>query len=163
MATLAKDLALTLHAGQRYGKLPYAAHLSDVVGILEEMVPPPHLSQDLIDAAWLHDALEDTSVSAEAILEASSPETLAIVQALTNTDEGPNYQALAEVEGAALVKLADRLANVRRCYKGDLVDPKHHRKFLKYRGQHDKLTALYSCEYGRKITSELARLLFPAS
>ena len=58
-------LAQAVHAGQRYGTRPYVGHLIDVTSILArgDLV----FDDELMAAAWLHDAIEDTAATREHI------------------------------------------------------------------------------------------------
>ncbi|MCR0985733.1 HD domain-containing protein [Roseomonas populi] len=116
MTLLAATLASRLHAGQvdKQGA-PYIDHLTAVVGILRERWPeaPPHA----LEAAWLHDAMEDTGASAESLrAEGVSEEAIQLVQLLTKP-AGAIYQdwiAALAASGdlwAIRVKLADNAHN----------------------------------------------------
>lgn len=117
MVERAAMLGRLAHAGQRYGDRPYTVHLEAVVGALgEHGVDDP----ELVAAAWLHDVVEDTEVPAEALDEEFGARIGALVRALT-VPEWDDPQAAAEdswtrittTPGAVVVKLADRIANVR--------------------------------------------------
>ena len=112
----AKKFATKKHAGQRYGKKAYTAHLKDVYDITVFF----ELSENIRVAAWLHDTLEDTDTT----LEELSREFGAVVAALVYlvTDEpGENRKERAEntlpktrmSDEAIALKLSDRMANVK--------------------------------------------------
>lgn len=109
-------LAAVLHAGQvdKAGQ-PYIDHLRRVTEILGRRWPDA--TQDDIDAAWLHDAIEDTSATGADLLAAGvSARTVEIVEALTRP-EGPAYlewiEAIARAgdQSVIRVKLADNEDN----------------------------------------------------
>lgn len=115
--TRAATLARIAHAGQTYGADPYERHLADVVGVLGEVgIDDP----ELLAAAWLHDVVEDTGVSSEDLAAEFGARVAAIVDAVSLRPDLPRQVArpdswarAAATPGAVLVKLADRVANVR--------------------------------------------------
>lgn len=119
----ARQMAIKAHGDQLYGDLPYVVHLDAVAELVA-----PH-GQDAIVIAYLHDTLEDTALTIEEIEAAFGP-TVARCVSLMTDPEGPSRKtrkaalharltAVAveypgEPDGLALVvKVADRLANVR--------------------------------------------------
>lgn len=110
-------LAERLHAGQtdKVGA-PYIGHLARVAANLERRWPDAPL--DEVEAAWLHDSLEDTEATEASLLaEGVSAETVRIVRAVTRPEGATNYLAwIAELAAsgdmpALRVKLADNLDN----------------------------------------------------
>lgn len=111
----ARDFALQAHGDQKYGDFPYSYHLDAVAALVPE---------EYKTLAYLHDVLEDTSVTEDEILKHFGPDTLRGVRALTDP-KGPNrkerkrllHERLAglgpEDCGVLIVKTADRLANLR--------------------------------------------------
>jgi len=83
--------------------------------------------QDMIEAAWLHDVVEDTDTKLKEVEEMFGTEVSKLVSAVTN-EPGPNrktraaltYPKIRETTGAVALKLADRIANVEA--GGKLVD-----------------------------------------
>lgn len=112
----AKAFAIEKHKNCRYGELPYEFHLEAVVREL-----PENASEELKAAAWLHDTVEDTSVTLFEIRELFGGKVARLVDVVTD-EPGANrkerkagmYKKLVAgpAEGRAL-KLADRLANMR--------------------------------------------------
>ncbi len=117
-------LAEDAHRGQkRASGEPYVNHASEVAAIVGRL----RLDTDSIAAALLHDVVEDTPVALERIREICGPNVGAIVDGLTKigrvrfrTDseqQVENYRKLllsmAEDARVILVKLADRLHNMR--------------------------------------------------
>ena len=128
----AKAYAASHHGTQRYGKgelsFPYTKHLGDVAAVVEEFL---HLREGvgdgshLIAAAWLHDTVEDTSVTFENVLEEFGRNIARIVFAVSN-EPGKNRRERHERtypkiraagRDALIVKLSDRIANVRHSVK----------------------------------------------
>jgi (p)ppGpp synthase/HD superfamily hydrolase len=110
-------LAAQLHAGQtdKAGQ-PYVGHLARVAARLVQRWPDA--TRDEIEAAWLHDCLEDTEATEASLLAAGvSPRTIEIVRAVTRP-EGSDYLAWIAVLAARQdvsvlrVKLADNADNI---------------------------------------------------
>jgi (p)ppGpp synthase/HD superfamily hydrolase len=117
----AKVLAIEAHGAQRYGDRPYADHLAAVVGVLERFGGSleDEWTAPILVAAWLHDALEDTALTKDAIQEQVGDIVADLVWRVTD-EPGANrkarkaatYPKLQQNERAVILKLADRIANV---------------------------------------------------
>lgn len=116
----ARDYALIAHHGQRYGTgpLPFASHLIDVNDVLVSF----HIIDPvLLATGWLHDILEDTPTTRTQLLE-NFPENIVRLVELVTDEPGQNraerktrtYPKTATDQNAVVVKLADRIANIRR-------------------------------------------------
>jgi len=111
-----KEYAILKHGEQRYGDEPYVYHLLKVVSLVQTT---PSCTMDLLAAAWLHDALEDTDATEEEILALTNPRVLEIVKTVTDKP-GKNrrarheatYPGIALDRDATILKVCDRLANV---------------------------------------------------
>jgi len=118
----ALDFAALAHTGQMYGTQPYIAHLIEVTDVLQEFVP--HAEESMRAAAWLHDAVEDTSVTLVDVRNEFGLHVADLVDAVT-TEPGKNrkernaltYPKIHRTPGAVTLKLADRIANVRSCWR----------------------------------------------
>jgi RelA/SpoT family (p)ppGpp synthetase len=112
------------HSGQtRASGKPYISHPVAVAGVLAEM----HLDVESLCAAILHDAIEDTEATSEAISKEFGEDVATIVEGVSKLDklsftnhgeaqvESFRKMMLAMVEDirVILVKLADRLHNMR--------------------------------------------------
>jgi (p)ppGpp synthase/HD superfamily hydrolase len=103
-------LAAAAHAGQvdRVG-VPYVAHVRAVAAALRP------LGEELAMAGLLHDVLEDTSWTADGLLEGGVPAAVvATVQAVTKVPGLPYAEMVRRVAAdpaAALVKIADNAHN----------------------------------------------------
>lgn len=104
--------AADLHAGQidRLGS-PYVGHVARVAGHLLRLWPD--IADDILHAAWLHDAVEDTGIGPDDIRRRGYSEaTVGVVLALSRT-EGEIYERyidrlIATGDAAALkLKIAD--------------------------------------------------------
>lgn len=126
-------VARAAHAGQtdKAGR-PYTEHLSAVA----EGVRARGGSDDLVAAAWLHDALEDGVLSEEWLDAARLPQrTKDVVRALTRRpDEEPEAYArrILATPGARLVKAADLAHNADPQRLAALDEPTARRLARKY-------------------------------
>lgn len=113
----AEALAESCHKDQKYGEtLPYVKHLADVVAVLIRFKVT---DEDILCAGWLHDSLEDTSLSPNHIEYMFGRRVLDLVQRVTN-EPGKNrkerhektYGKIVASDDAITLKLADRIANL---------------------------------------------------
>lgn len=134
LVTAARKLAYDAHRDQRYGDKPYAAHLLAAANVLFEF---SCWTLELLAAAWLHDSIEDAGLTRERIAEICNERVAELVWRVTD-EPGKNrrerktatYPKIAADPQAILIKLADRIANVRACLAGN-----------------SKLLAMYRKEY----------------
>jgi (p)ppGpp synthase/HD superfamily hydrolase len=122
--------AATKHGDQKYaGGLPYTHHLAAVEAVLQRFGPARVLSlasetpltdQVMLEAAWLHDVVEDRGVKVKEIREMFGDEVARLVEAVTD-EPGENrkarkfatYPKIRDAGPLAVrLKLADRIANV---------------------------------------------------
>lgn len=111
----AEHFAREKHEGQEYGGESYVdGHVAKVVAVLKDFgVHPAYVA-----AGWLHDVIEDTPTSREDIARKFGEQVASLVWACTGI--GPNrrarnediYQKIEDHPQAAIVKVADRIANV---------------------------------------------------
>ena len=110
------SLAVSSHQHQKYGNEPYTKHLKDVVSVLKSF---GIVESSLLAAAWLHDAVEDTPLTIEAVQAEFGADVASLVYAVT-TEPGKNrkernaktYPKIKAIKEAVYLKLADRIANV---------------------------------------------------
>lgn len=120
----AKFFAAVKHGNQQYSSgLPYTHHLAQVEAVLRRFghtrdhFDPSDM--DLLEAAWLHDVVEDTTTKLKEISEMFGDKVAELVGAVTN-EPGPNrktrhaltYPKIRKTPDAIILKLADRIANV---------------------------------------------------
>ena len=120
----AYEFSAEAHSGQlRLSGEPYVQHPLEVANILAEM----HMDQDTLVAAMLHDVIEDTETGKEKISSEFGPDVATIVDGLSKLTQiefdspaekqASNFQkmlmAMADDIRVSLVKLADRLHNMR--------------------------------------------------
>lgn len=103
------------HKGQyRQGGLEYVTHPIEVANMIREK----GLTDEMVMTALFHDLLEDTDATEADILALSNDVVLDAVKRLTKVE---GYQMDAYIQGirdneiAKLVKLADRIHNLRHC------------------------------------------------
>lgn len=106
-----------------YDGNPYSVHLVMVVNYAQKYIHkiPELYRDDVINACWLHDTIEDTRNTYNDIKAISNEKVANIVYALTN-EKGKNrkeranekyYQGIVSEPYAKFVKLCDRLANAK--------------------------------------------------
>ena len=111
------SFARKAHAGQEYsGGDFHEKHLGRVVATLRDF---GETREPLLAAAWLHDTVEDTSVTVEDIRREFGDDVADLVWRLTDEEGGSRRErhskTHAKIRGrteAVRVKLADRIANV---------------------------------------------------
>lgn len=125
-----KFFAATKHGDQKYaGGLPYTHHLAAVEAVLRRFGPrrgepfyaaQEHGADPVLEAAWLHDLVEDRGVKVKEIREMFGDEVADLVAAVTD-EPGENRKVRKALTYpkiraagylAVRLKLADRIANV---------------------------------------------------
>lgn len=146
---LAIEIATAAHGGQKYSDTePYTVHLAAVAAVLLEL---KCRDDEMQAAAWLHDVLEDTEETPVTLLtKGVCVRVLALVDAVTNRP-GRNradrhvktYSRMRYIPDAVLLKLADRIANVRASHinRRDLLK-------MYRREQNGFISALWMKEHG---------------
>lgn len=122
-------LAYSAHGPQKYGeKAPYLVHLFDTYNVLLRY---GHDRSELLAAALLHDAIEDTPTNYSQVLQATNKEVAEIVYACTDelgrSRKERKVRTLKHLhawtthsgEAALTVKLADWIANVQASLRED--------------------------------------------
>lgn len=105
------------HSSQRYLKDPYTKHLRDVTDVLFEF---NFYEDDLLASAWLHDILEDTPCPLALLIYEFGNDIAQLVHAVSDGKAGTRrkrkaeaYEKMQLLPRATIVKLADKIANVR--------------------------------------------------
>lgn len=123
-----KKFATEAHAGQMYGEYPYSYHLCEVSNLVFEY---GHFFQAV---AWLHDVCEDTHILYNHIHNVFGEHIARNVHLLTDLPGDNRKERKAKTyarfkatdpldfEEAFVVKVADRLANVRACVRTKNTD-----------------------------------------
>lgn len=104
------------HGNQSYDIYPYVYHLKEVARIAREL----GYDDDIIIAAYLHDILEDTSLSYNDIKQAFGLEVAEIVYCVTDElgrnrkeRKAKTYPKIKSSWKATVVKICDRAANIK--------------------------------------------------
>lgn len=115
----AREFAFDAHEGQMYGDKPYITHVLAVVAVARDF-RIDLLGDEYIQACFLHDVVEDTDIGVDEISEKFGPRVAELVAAvscvkgLTRKEKFKEaYPRIRATKGAVLVKLCDRIANVR--------------------------------------------------
>jgi (p)ppGpp synthase/HD superfamily hydrolase len=131
-----KKFAAWAHAGQMYGPHPYTQHLDEVADIAS-VLADNMVSADVLEAVgYLHDVIEETPVTRLFLDEMFGGVKAKAVALLTDPDLPTRREKKAELHrrlkhldendvasrAALLVKLADRLANVKACVRNGNSD-----------------------------------------
>jgi len=128
----ARQVAIVAHGDQTYGDgplFPYVKHLDDVVDVLKEFGVD---SAAFIIAGYLHDSIEDGQLSYNDINKYFGTEVAEMVYCVTD-ELGRNRQErkkktlakTAQNPGAVVLKLADRIANIRHGGRIDMYKKEH--------------------------------------
>lgn len=132
-------IATLAHSGQTdKAGLPYIDHPRRVVGLLNT----PTTQEQVV--AWLHDVVEDTPVTLDAIAAAFGPAVAAAVDAITHRRNEPRVDYYARVRAnptAVRVKLADIADNTNPDRLAALDPATAERLTRKYAKAVDTLTA----------------------
>lgn len=115
----ARRFATEVHGFQKYdsGTEPYIVHLAEVRDVLVEFGWGD--DTELLVAAWLHDAVEDTCATRAAIEEKFGGRVGKLVWSVTGEGETRKarnedaYAKMVEHQDSIILKLADRIANAR--------------------------------------------------
>ena len=137
----ARAWATEQHGDQRYGDLPYLAHLDHVVEVLQRFGYGEET--DLLIAAYLHDVIEDAGETRASVAEAWGEKQGLLAWLLTTPDaarwvartrllniQWKHTKRSPNASLAATVKLADRIANVEASWATK------HRILFTYREEH---------------------------
>lgn len=116
----AKRFAEKAHLGQKYGELPYSYHLGGVVSLVAGRMEHDPMLSTYVAVAWLHDTLEDTTVTFKDIIDEFGLAIATAVLALTKSDE-LSYEhymiGCCENSLAREVKICDTLFNLSESFK----------------------------------------------
>lgn len=159
---LARDLAVHFHGDQKYGPRPYVFHLDQVADIVAPW------GEDAVIIAFLHDALEDTTIAVSTIGNIFGALVADCVQAVSDSPglnraqrKANTYRSLGAIGGdsrqslALAVKAADRLANVRQSVKFGNAD-----KVEMYREEHPAFRkAVLRAQLNEELVAEASMLL----
>lgn len=152
MEERAMYMAVRAHKDQKYGTQPYSAHLADVVRRVKTITDDP----EVIAAAWLHDTIEDTTVTYGDIERAFSKNVADMVWAVTGIGQNREEKManaiakIAKTPGAELVKSADRLSNASAS-----KDENKMKLYQRYKDEHTNLSPVLG---NNALAKELVKL-----
>lgn len=124
MATVkdAAKFAARSHGNQKYGSHAYAYHLDKVYRNAVRFGGSEAEQQ----AAWLHDVIEDTSVTKGEVAKLFGGTVAKIVDLVSNrASKEVTFKRVRTDRSAVFVKLCDRLANVTAGSKNDMYRKRH--------------------------------------
>lgn len=162
----AKDFAIESHNSQKYGKYSYEVHLTNVVSVLfRNDILLFYKNYNLLASAWLHDILEDTTISKEEFIDRFGESIYETVWSLTD-GEGNNreekktkmYSKLIHNQDGIIIKLADRIANLEFSIINQNMN-----HVVKYINENDALNINLEnhikTELGNKLLNQLNKLV----
>ena len=149
-------LAAEYHKYQQYGFKPYLYHLLDVWFEAERFCNENNIKDikmDLIlSVSALHDILEDTNIY-EIKLKQINSKVYTNVKLLTKKPPLDKYYIkIAKSEIASVVKLCDRICNVREC-----ITNRNYHKLKKYISESKDFKIIYS-KFNKPLSNKLERL-----
>lgn len=114
------------HRGQMYGDRPYEYHLESVAEVVKTFSfdgRDTEFYDIIVKVAWLHDIVEDTSVTLDMLRTMGYSEAVVNGVEAMNRDEKESYgeyiNRVMQSEVALYVKLADSLCNFRESKKNN--------------------------------------------
>lgn len=164
-----KSFAAWAHASQRYGDSPYLTHLEEVVEIAETLADDVVGVDVLRAVGYLHDVIEDTPITRLFLDEIFGGIKAKAVALLTDPDLPTRREKKEELNrrmkflderdvasrAALIVKLCDRVANVRACCRDRKDD-----RLQMYASEHAAFRdAVWRSGLGSELWEELDRRL----
>jgi hypothetical protein len=116
----AKRFADKAHGAQMYGKFPYTYHLGGVASLVAGRMKGDPMASTYIAVAWLHDVLEDTTVTFDELSKEFGVAIAYSVLKLTKHEEIGYDHYLTDIIGhpiAREVKICDTLFNLTESFK----------------------------------------------
>lgn len=140
----AKKFALNAHKDQMHGSVPISVHLEAVSAKAADEAPKyfdPESTEVLIASAWLHDVIEDTSVTDYDLYREFGIDVAHIVGGVTDSP-GENrldrhlytYYLTRRDSNAVFIKMCDRWHNHKRSTeKAERFMDMYHREYLYFK------------------------------
>jgi len=129
----AEDFAIMVHVGQvdDDGKNYFLAHIVEVISMIKIISDDP----EVIAAAYLHDTIEDTSVTYEDLVREFGRRVANLVMEVTHEgqadEHGYYFPRLKTAEGI-MIKLCDRASNISRMGSWTEERKEHYLKRTKF-------------------------------
>ncbi|OWP85267.1 hypothetical protein BWK59_01120 [Flavobacterium davisii] len=161
-----KDFAIESHKFQKYGIYNYDVHLINVVSVLfRNDILLSYKNYNLLASAWLHDILEDTTISKEEFIDRFGESIYETVWSLTDGDgntreekKSKMYSKLIHNQDGIIVKLADRIANLEFSIINQNMN-----HVVKYLNENDALNISLKnhikTELGNELLNQLSKLV----
>jgi (p)ppGpp synthase/HD superfamily hydrolase len=150
----ADEFAKKAHGNQKYGELDYSFHLNGVAKVYREfkdIILDGNYMLDgiFLSACWLHDVIEDTSVTYKEVKEIYGSVIAGLVYAVTDEDgetrKERKKKTLPKTRNhgrlAVALKLCDRIANVENC-----ISTNNTKLLSMYKKEHDMFRDYLYCE-----------------
>lgn len=149
-----RNFALVHHGEQLYDNRPYIVHLDDVYQILLKYTT----DEDILNAAYLHDILEDTKVTKILIEKEFNKRVADIVFNVSGF--GSNRiekqrdirNKIENDDDSIMLKMADRLANIRNS------KVKKPSLFILYKKEHNDIIHIFN-KGNKKLLHEIMNAL----
>jgi (p)ppGpp synthase/HD superfamily hydrolase len=157
----AQGYAARAHMRQKYGTVPYMVHVGQVVDIVKRHNFGSPL---ILEAAWLHDVLEDTSTLKFDLLAVFDPLVVDTVWKVTGTGKNRKernadvYIKAKHNEWATAIKIADRIANLRYSYEYREFGSRKLQMYLKEHPEFVLALKFHAMEAVRPLWRELDEL-----
>ncbi|GMO11863.1 HD domain-containing protein [Bradyrhizobium sp. TM233] len=130
----AAELAARRHNGMARkgrGSEPYVNHLAEVANLLATATDGA--DAELVAAGWLHDTIEDTDTTREELAQKFSERVASLVVECTDDMSLPKAErrrlqivdAPKKSAGAKLIKIADKISNIRARIHSDPTPDQH--------------------------------------
>jgi (p)ppGpp synthase/HD superfamily hydrolase len=157
----AQGYAARAHMRQKYGTVPYMVHVGQVVDIVKRH---NFHSPLILEAAWLHDIIEDTGTTKWDLGEVFDPLVVATVWAVTGTGKNRKernasvYLKAKHNIWATAIKIADRIANLRYSYEYKEFGSRKLQMYLKEHSEFVRALGFNAMEEVRPLWKELDAL-----
>jgi guanosine-3',5'-bis(diphosphate) 3'-pyrophosphohydrolase len=125
LVVAAADFASVKHQYQKRKNVKGSAYFVHLSGVVRQLSDAGIEDPNILAAAYLHDAVEDTDTTEEELLDRFGPEITAMVMEVTDDKSLPKAERkMLQVvnapnisDGAKLIKLSDKLHNLRDIHR----------------------------------------------
>jgi (p)ppGpp synthase/HD superfamily hydrolase len=149
-------LAAEYHKYQQYGVKPYLYHLLDVWFEAERFCNQNNIKgikmDVILSVCALHDILEDTTLYENRLKQISNKVYINVKLLTKKPPLDKYYIEISKSEIASIVKLSDRICNVRECIRN-----RNYQKLKKYISESNKFKIIYS-KFNKPLSNKLERL-----
>ena len=149
-------LAAEYHKYQQYGSKPYIYHLLDVWFEAERFCKQNNITgnkyDEILSVCALHDILEDTNIDENKIKEISIVIYNNVKLLTKKTPIGNYYEEISKSKIASIVKLCDRICNVRESIRNN-----NYHKLKKYINESEQFKIIYF-KFNKPLSKKLKLL-----